>query len=347
MSDIILDIYNSRLGGIGCISLNRPDVLNAINHSMFIEITNKLLEWQSNDEISLVIIQSAKEKVFCAGGDLKEIYHKRHQIDSLLEYFFYEYRLIKLIGDYPKPIISILDGYTMGGGVGLGMHVKYPIATPNFIFAMPETLIGLFPDVGGKYLLANLPGQMGKYLGLTSRSINHKEAEQIGLVKYMIADGGQQNFKDGLFNLNSLNELELYLDQYLLKQESTGLFDIDKINRHFDNNSVEEIVHSLQKDNNQWSQKVLEELQICSPISLKVTLRAMQLAAHQNLEDCLYTDYRIVNRMLHQQDFFEGIRAKIIDKDNQPSWYPSKLEDITDEQVLDFFEPLENEIAWL
>ncbi|NQY43280.1 MAG: enoyl-CoA hydratase/isomerase family protein [Legionellales bacterium] len=346
MKNAMFKINSGRFGEVGCITLSRPDKLNAINHAMFQSITTHLLDWLKVDDIKCVVIDSSVKNCFSAGGDLQEIFAKRKNIDSLQKYFFDEYRLIKFLNEYPKPVISILDGYTFGGGVGLGMHVKYPCVTSNFVFAMPENLIGLFPDVGGRYISAKLPNNIGRYLALTGRKINYNDAIQIGLVNYSI-NCSSSDFKDKILQFDSIKKLELYIQDKKISGVHTRFNEFDKVDYIFSLNDIDDIVCALKQENTAWTKGVLQELKMCSPLSLQVTLMAMDLAKEQTLQDCLFTDYRIVNRMLVNEDFFEGIRAKIIDKDNSPVWVDSDLDNISKKDIIEFFSPLETEINWI
>ncbi len=346
MQNVVFRTQKGNFGGVGFIILNRPEKMNAISYAMFMDITKQLLEWRDTTSIQCVVIESSSSECFCAGGDLQELFIRREQTDLLTKYFFDEYRLIKLLSEYPKPIISILDGYTMGGGVGLGMHVKYPFITQKFIFAMPETLIGLFPDVGGRYLLANLPCHVGFYLALTSSKIDCQQAEQIGLINYKI-DCHPKDFKNQLLKSNTIEELESFCQTFQVSDSHQHFDEINKIDKIFSKDNMEDIISELHTDNSVWSQQVLQVLSRCSPLSLKITLMAMGIAKDQKLEDCLFTDYRIVNRMLMNPDFFEGVRAKIIDKDSAPVWTRNVLEQISQQDVFSFFAPLEREIVWI
>ncbi|CAL7937470.1 unnamed protein product [Xylocopa violacea] len=280
------DVLFKEVGNKGLITLNRLKALNALNLSMVEKIYPIMKQWELSKK--LVIVEGAGEKAFCAGGDIKSIataFKPGQTNNALGETFFRkEYTLNYFIGTYKIPYVATIDGITMGGGVGLSVHGKYRIATEKTLFAMPETAIGLFPDVGGTYFLPRLKGQLGLYLGLTGDRLK-----------------------------------EPYMN---------------KIDKCFSASCVEEIIERLMEDNSEWAKKILQMLSKASPTSLKVTMSAIQKGSTLNLADCLKMEYRLACAALSQSsDFYEGVRALLIDKDQNPKWNPGSLKEVTDNYV--------------
>lgn len=325
MEDIIYNQQYARFGKVAFIILNRIDKLNALTEEMLDSIAKHLYAYERDANIKIIVITSKCPKAFCAGGDLKEIFSLRYDINRLINFFSNEYKLNKYISTYPKPIISLLNGYTMGGGVGLGMHVKYPIALSDFVFAMPENKIGLFPDVGGKYILHKMPGRLGLFYALTGREVELPDAINFGIIKYALMHETADNFLEQLMDLADLENLDNFLEKNSLVIPKDNVSIDPKINKHFNFATVQEIFASLKLDNSKWARQVYSELSMCSPTSLLVTMQAMIWVENQDLSECLATDFMLVSRILAGNDFFEGIRAKIIDKDNAPVWGSSNF----------------------
>ncbi|TGZ40673.1 3-hydroxyisobutyryl-CoA hydrolase, mitochondrial [Temnothorax longispinosus] len=313
---IMDEVLIKDVGDNGVIVLNRPKALNAINFSMVQKIHSALKQWESSKK--LVIIEGAGEKAFCAGGDVKSLVLALNEPkgERLGEEFFRtEYTLNHLIGTYKAPYVAIINGITMGGGVGLSVHGKYRIATEKTLFAMPETAIGLFPDVGATYFLSRLKGRLGIYLGLTG----HRLKENCG-------------FKTEIDS----QKIEPILNKYQpkLNHEFSLAPHMSKIETCFSAPSVEEIIERLKKDNSDWAQKNVEVLLKMSPSSLKVTKKAIDEGKGKSLADCLKIEYRLACTALTRDgDFYEGVRALLIDKDQKPVWKPISLADVTDEYV--------------
>jgi enoyl-CoA hydratase len=300
-------VFNTK-DGIGIITLNRPSALNALNADMLDALHQQLLQWEKNEAILSVLIESSTPRVFCAGGDIKAVYlaHQKKERNLSL-YFKREYDLNLYIHHYSKPYIALLDGLTMGGGAGVSLHGRFRIATEHFSFAMPETSIGFFPDVGTSYLLSRLPKETGIYLALTSTRINATEAKYTGLIDLDCTNGSQENhLKD---------------NQMLIE-------------KHFRFNLMEEIFESLSQDKNPWAEHTLALLKQKSPTSLKLTLKMLRNAKHLSVEDCIQQEYTLACYFVESHDFYEGIRAAIIDKDKKPHWKPDSLDKV-DHKILE------------
>ncbi|KAI4493646.1 hypothetical protein M0804_001822 [Polistes exclamans] len=328
----------------GIITLNRPKALNALNLSMVQKIYPILKEWESTKKF--VIIEGAGNKAFCAGGDVKAIITSLNKPNGsfLGENFFRdEYTLNYLIGTYKKPYIAIIHGITMGGGAGLSVHGKYRIATENTLFAMPETAIGLFPDVGGSYFLSRLKGKLGLYLGLTGHRLQGIDVLHAGIATHFIPSARLQDLKDDLLKLDT-NDIEQVLNKYqpkdLMNEFSLSPY-IHKIEKCFSSSSVEEIIKRLNKDNSEWASQIVQILLKMSPTSLKVTKKCIEEGSKLTLRECLRMEYRLSCACLHKNsDFYEGVTTLLITKNKNPTWNPKSLCETTDEYINQRFQNL-------
>ncbi|XP_072743158.1 3-hydroxyisobutyryl-CoA hydrolase, mitochondrial [Anoplolepis gracilipes] len=332
------EILLKDVGDNGVIVLNRPKALNALNLSMVQKIYPILKEWESLKK--LVIIEGAGEKAFCAGGDVKSLVlalnePKGNNLGA--EFFRKEYTLNYLIGTYSKPYIAIINGITMGGGVGLSVHGKYRVATEKTLFAMPETAIGLFPDVGGSYFLSRLKGKLGLYLGLTGHRLKGVDVLLAGIATHFVPSEKLADLKRDLLALqNTTDTVDEILNKYQpkLNHEFSLAPHMSQIEHYFSAPSVEEIIERLKKDNSEWAQKNVEMLLKMSPSALKVSKKAIDEGKGKSLAECLEIEYRLAYTALSRDgDFYEGVRALLIDKDQKPVWKPTSLADVTDEYV--------------
>ncbi|HVY54004.1 MAG TPA: enoyl-CoA hydratase/isomerase family protein [Gammaproteobacteria bacterium] len=340
-------------GSLGLITLNRPQALNALNHEMIISLHQQLISWESDERIKIIIIRAAPGRAFCAGGDIRSVY-ERHQKNAPpnIDFFCDEYRLNHYIFHYPKPYIALLDGITMGGGVGISLHGRYRIGTENLLFAMPETAIGFFPDVGSSYFLSRLPYHLGFYLGLTGARLKSDECLDLKLIDYKILSNRIEPLIEALTKIDLAENLSSVLD-YLFKsyQSPINTFDLKQlypsIDQHFAKDSIEKIITSLQKTGDRWCIETIKELNSKSPTSLKVTLRLLKDAFEHNFDQCLQTEYRLMCHLTQGPDFYEGIRALLIDKDYQPKWQPIDINNISEETIQNYFDPLPGQKAQL
>lgn len=336
-AEILFSEVSSNTGAVGLITLDRPQALNALNYGMIVDMYNQLHEWANNAAIKAVIIQGSGEKAFCAGGDIRKIYEARQTQDPLLaQFFWHEYRLNRFIHNYPKPYIALLNGVTMGGGAGISIPGSLRIATEKLMFAMPETGIGFFPDVGGSYFLSHCPGQTGIFLGLTGTRIKAADAIYLGLADQFVLTEKLPQVIDALVN----TDLD-HIAPFTSDPGSPTLSDVRQdIDACFGFDSVEEIIAALEKKNNAWSLGVINMLTSKSPTSLKVTLQQLRRGAKLNFDQCLQMEYRLTMRFLLAHDLKEGVRAVIIDKDQNPKWQPAKLSDVSQAAVDAYFAPL-------
>jgi enoyl-CoA hydratase/carnithine racemase len=332
--DVLFDVS----GAAGIVTLNRPKALNALTHDMALAISTKLVEWAEADNVGQVVIRATGEKAFCAGGDVRRLFEQGKARDTgFLEFYHDEYQLNTMIKRYQSPYVAVVDGIVMGGGVGVSVHGSHRVMTEFATFAMPETGIGLFPDVGGTYFLPRCPGEIGMYLGLTGARLKVADAVYSGIATHFVP---RKKLPDLLENLTS-GGAEDSLAEIAEMPEPGRLAGLrDWIDETFDGESVEDIILKLENldgDAGEWGQKTAAILATKSPTSLKITFRQIREGAKLDFEDCMRIEYRMVNRIFSAPDFFEGTRAIIIDKDNAPDWQPGSLGDVSDGLVDEFF----------
>ncbi|XP_078040374.1 3-hydroxyisobutyryl-CoA hydrolase isoform X2 [Augochlora pura] len=308
---------------------------------MIEKIYPTLKKWETSKR--LVVIEGAGEKAFCAGGDIKAIIPITDENDELREAFFRkEYTQNHLIATYKIPYVALINGITLGGGVGLSIHGKYRVATEKTLFAMPETAIGLFPDVGGSYFLPRLQGKLGVYLGLTGERLKGMDVLHAGIATHMIPFENLAQLKQDLLT-TEFSDVTTVLNKYQLKnfdKQFTLAPYMKQIDRCFSASSVEEIIKRLEEDKSEWAEKTIQTLLKMSPTSLKVTFLAMKKGSTFNLAECLKMEYRLACNMTFDKttDFYEGVRAVLIDKDQNPKWNPKNLSEVSDEYVNKQFE---------
>ncbi|MEE4349870.1 MAG: enoyl-CoA hydratase/isomerase family protein [Pacificimonas sp.] len=331
------DVAFERRGRLGLITLTRPKALNALNLEMCAAILAQLEAWETDDEIGIVAIIGEGERAFCAGGDVVGLHRSGTEGSPNWETFFgTEYRMNHKIGTYPKPYVAVIDGITMGGGVGLSIHGPVRIATENTLFAMPETGIGLIPDVGGTHALPRLPGELGAYLGLTGARLKAADCLYAGIATHYTESANVEGLLAALEA--PVDSVEDVLVQFQKAPEQPPILEAhrEEIDRHFGANSVEEIMAGLSMGSD-WAEGQRDLLMKLSPTSMKLTLRALREGADDDLAGCLKREYRIVGNIKTGEDFFEGVRAQLIDKDRKPRWNPSNLRDVTGEMVDGYF----------
>ncbi len=330
--DLIFSVENR----LGLITLNRPQALNALTHEMILALSSQLNDWALNDNISAVIIRACEGRAFCAGGDVRSLYDLgRESLEAPLQFFKDEYQLNHLIAHYPKPYLAFVHGFTFGGGVGISLHSPYTIASEDFVFAMPETSIGFFPDIGASHMLTRC-GTYGIYLGLTGARLHAKEALALKLIRAIIPhtafDDLIHTFSTLDLSQNAAQQIDDYIKKHTIISE-TKLEHADEIETCFNASSIEQIELKLQSKNTPWANEVLAQLKQKSPVSLAVTLEQLTRAKTCTLDECLMMDYTLAYHFMQHHDFFEGVRALLVDKDKQPRW--SDLHDT--EHVLAYF----------
>jgi enoyl-CoA hydratase len=343
------DIATRIEGHAGIISLNRPAALHALTLDMVHAMTEQLLKWQKSRKVKCIIIDHAEGRGFCAGGDIAFLR------DSALndggtsgrQFFHDEYQLNHLLFTYPKPVVAFMDGITMGGGVGISQPARFRVATENTKFAMPETGIGLFPDVGGGWYLSRLEGRVGPFLALTGARLDGAECFELGLATHYLPSEAIDEAKariavedidriDGILGTVSANPPEARIVGNLFE-----------INRHFASDRFEDIIASLEADTSDWAMKELATLRSKSPQTCKVALRQLaESGALNDFADNMVMEYRIASRVLTRPDFAEGVRAVIVDKDGAPKWDPATPEGVSDELIDSIFAPLPKNEEW-
>ena len=333
--------------GVGRITLNRPKAIHALNRAMCEAMTEALLAWRGDAAVQSVLIDHAGERGFCAGGDIRMIAESgAGDASEAKDFFLAEYRLNHLMFDYPKPIIAIVDGIVMGGGVGISEPADIRVATERTTYAMPETGIGLFPDVGGGWFLPRLPGQTGVWLALTGARLKAADTVALGIHTHFMSAEGLEEFKDDL--LYASGDPKPVADA---NAEDAGLAPLsahrEAIDRLFAFDTVEEIFAALQADGSVWASAQLAILKTKSPQSLKVSLRQIRTGAALNsFADNMAMEYALGGRVVRTHDFQEGVRAVIVDKDNAPNWSPADLSGVTDETLDALFAPLQDNEKW-
>ncbi|XP_012283479.1 3-hydroxyisobutyryl-CoA hydrolase, mitochondrial isoform X2 [Orussus abietinus] len=334
----------------GLIQLNRPKALNTLNLSMVKKIYSTLKQWESSKE--LIVIKGIGEKAFCAGGDVKSIaLALKDPVEApvQVQFFQHEYTLNHLIATYKKPYVALISGITMGGGVGLSVHGKYRVATERTLFAMPETAIGLFPDVGATYVLPKLKDNLGIFLGLTGHRLKGIDVLHSGIATHYISFEKIEDLT------NDLLTVQTDIDKIIKKHQPNNVINsefslapyLKQINHCFSAPNIEEIISRLEADGSEWARNTIETLNKMSPTSLKVTKKALELGKQQTLAECLKMEFRLVCSILRPDtDFYEGVRAVLIDKDHKPTWNPKSLREVKDEDVIKKFNlmPLEREL---
>jgi enoyl-CoA hydratase len=344
---VTTDIIARIDGGAGAISVNRPVALHALTLDMVHAMTAQLQAWADDDAVRCIIIDHADGRGFCAGGDIRFLQESALVGGEAGRKFFHdEYQLNHLLFTYPKPVIAFMDGITMGGGVGISQPAKYRIATENTRFAMPETGIGLFPDVGGGWYLSRLPGRVGQYLALSGARIDGADCLAVGLATQYLPSASLENVKAAI-----AAKPDDIAD--ILRAASVGaplakiVESRPQIERLFASDIYEDILVALEKDAGEWATKELTTLRTKSPQTCKVALRQLAHGAHfTDFADNMRMEYRIASRVLTRHDFIEGVRAVIIDKDNAPHWNPAAPEGVTDALLDEIFAPLPANEEW-
>jgi enoyl-CoA hydratase len=359
------EIQLERRGAAGIVTLNRPAALNAVTRGMVRTLRDALERWRHDGAVSRVIVMAAGDRAFSAGGDLRHIYEAGlagRQAESIA-FWREEYALNAAIKHYPKPYVALIDGIVMGGGVGVSVHGSHRVAGDRFQFAMPEVGIGFFPDVGATWFLPRLPGELGAYLALTGDRLKAADALVAGVATHRIASS---RFPDVVEALCGTVAVDAILAAFAEPagaagraslpasgDKETGLLTArrDVIDRIFAADSVEDILAGLDEeaaasgDNAQWAGVAAATIQTKAPLSLRIALTQMRRGRDWLFDQCMQAEFRVVSRVAYGHDFYEGIRAVIIDKDNRPNWRPANLAEVTAPIVERYFAPLDAELA--
>ncbi|GAA4663959.1 enoyl-CoA hydratase/isomerase family protein [Bartonella pachyuromydis] len=339
------DISFTKEGHAGIIKLTRPSALNALNERMVCAFKKALSTWEIDDDVSCILVEG-EGRAFCAGGDVVEIYHMGKRASSY-QYFSDEYRLNAYIKRFPKPYISFLNGIWMGGGVGISLYGSHRIVTENTLFAMPEGAIGFFPDVGASFFLPSLPDHFGIYLALTGASIKWGDCLNLKLATHAVPEIELEYIRKAIIEEG---DPRFVLDERSITKDYETSHEIRcVISRCFGAHTLEECLELLQKKSNEgilFAKECYDILQARSPTSLKVIWKQMKQNPPHNLENCMRIENRIAHHMINSHDFYEGVRAILIDKDKTPKWQPDKLSNVTDEMIEAYFQPVEKELLF-
>ncbi len=341
--EILFSEIPGNQGNIGLITLNRPKALNALTMYMCTALRNQLLQWEKDEAIKAVFIRGAGDRAFCAGGDIRTLYlSKRENPEQAAQFFQQEYQMNSTLFHFKKPYVAWLDGITMGGGAGVSIHGSHRVATERLMFAMPETAIGFFPDIGAGYFLPRCKNKLGLFLGMTGERIGASDAHWLGLVNHVISSEQQQVLLDALanepFSSHEGHRVSEIINRFSVEFDPLRLADHEKaIADCFAGESVEEIMVRLEEQNNEWSSKTLKQLLSRSPTSLKVTLHQQRQGQSMDFDHVMQMEFNVALQFLKTPDFFEGVRAAVIDKDQNPHWKPAKLDEVDEAMVLAFF----------
>ncbi|GAB4541397.1 MAG: enoyl-CoA hydratase/isomerase family protein [Parvularculaceae bacterium] len=344
------DVLFSRNGHLGVITLNRPKALNALTRDMAAAITSQLDLWTEDESVGAVLIKGAPgSRAFCAGGDIKRLYEGREGGNPFAKDFFRtEYTMNVAIKRFSKPYIALLHGIVMGGGFGLSVHGSHRVVGDDVTFAMPETGIGMFPDVGGSYVLPRLKSAFGFYLALTGARLKADDTVYCGVGTHRVSSEKFAALEAALAGANLADDpfatVDAVISGFAAPVDGAPLRDIESdVARLFDKEMLDEILVGLEQEETDWARGLRDAIGRMSPISTKITFEELICGKDLSFEDCMRMEYRIACRIVEGHDFYEGVRAVVIDKDNAPKWSPVALDDVTDEMVDEYFMPLGDE----
>jgi enoyl-CoA hydratase len=344
---VTTDLITRIEGKVGRLRLDRPKAIHALTREMCSEMIAALLTWREHLAVQAVMIDHAEGRGFCAGGDVVMLARSGGSDGAEARSFFHEeYRLNHLLFTYMKPTIAFMDGITMGGGVGISQPCRYRIATENTRFAMPETAIGLFPDVGGGWYLSRLPGRVGAFLALTGARLDGAECLRLGIATHYIPSLGLDELKARI--LTDPERIETLLDENQVTPPPARIEEnLERIDRLFASDDYEEILAALEADGSDWSRAELETLRTKSPQACKVSLRIIYDGARvQDFAHEMRQEYAVATRVVQRHDFVEGVRALLVDKDNRPRWEPPTAEGVTQHLIDTIFAPMPEGEEW-
>ncbi len=340
------DIHIRIINKVGRITLNRPKALNALTYDMAVAIEKTLDEWIEGDDIDLVMIDAEGDRAFCAGGDIADLYAsgKAGDYEYGRKFWADEYRLNAKIADLPMPYIAIMDGITMGGGVGISVHGSDRIVTERSMIAMPECGIGLVPDVGGSFLLSRAPGHLGEYLAMTSYRMEPGDAVLAGFADVQVSSVELAVLKKNIEENGDLSVLSEFASPPSIPSLGAHL---DQINEHFSKDSALACLQSLDADSSDWALETAKLVRRSCPLSVACAFEIIRIVRNMaSVREALQMEYRFVCRAIEHGDFIEGIRAQIIDKDRRPNWKIPNLEQVTQVHIHEMLSPLGSEELW-
>jgi enoyl-CoA hydratase len=337
------DLIARREGAVGVIRLNRPKTINAVTLEMFRDVDRALYAFEADPAIGLILLEGAGERGLCAGGDIRALYESSQVRGDLGKILWREeYILNARIAKFAKPYVAFMDGIVMGGGVGLSAHGRHRVVTERTKLAMPEVGLGFFPDVGGTWLLSRSPGEIGTYFGLTGQTMNGPDAVHAHFADAVVPSGKLAALREALVSLRagvSSTEVKATIDGFATGETSGPVAAMQsQIDRWFAHDRMQDIVASLQRDGSELAQSTLKTLNEKSPRGMVVALKLLRLArGSSSLEQCLVREYRAALEVFASDDFREGVRAAVIDKDRNPRWSPPAIEDVTPEIIAPYF----------
>jgi enoyl-CoA hydratase/carnithine racemase len=337
------EILFERRGAAGIVTLNRPKALNAVSHAMVLALRAQLDAWAQDPAVTRVVVTAAGERAFSAGGDIRALTDlgKAGRHEEALQFWRDEYALNAAIKNYRKPYVSLIDGIVMGGGVGISVHGSHRVAGDKFQFAMPEVSIGFFPDVGATWFLPRMPGELGTYCALTGERFNAAHAYAAEVATHRIPSARFDALLEGLAGTVSVDAvLSAFAEP---AGEGPIVAQRAAIDRLFKGGRVEDIIAALDRetgDDALWAVKMAATIRAKSPLSLKLALAQVRRGTAWDFETCMRAEFRIVSRVIHGHDFYEGVRAVIVDKDNKPHWQPATVAAVSDAEVERHFAPL-------
>jgi enoyl-CoA hydratase len=340
------EILFNHCGTAGLVTLNRPNALNAVTLGMVRALAQQLSEWARDPAVTRVVVAATGGRAFSAGGDIRELYNLgvagRHS--EMLSFWREEYALNAQIKHYPKPYVSLIDGIVMGGGVGVSVHGSHRVAGDKFLFAMPEVSIGFFPDVGATWFLPRLPGELGAYCALTGERLSAADGVTATVATHRVASAHFGALADALCGTVPVDAVLATFAESA--EDGTVVARRPVIDRLFGGDRVEDILAVLDREvaaagpTAEFADSAAAAIRTKSPTSLKLALAQVRAGKDLPFDACMKTEFRIVSRIIHGHDFYEGVRAVIVDKDNDPRWRPSALDEVTEAVVERHFAPL-------
>jgi enoyl-CoA hydratase len=341
------EIRFERRGGLMVVTLNRPRALNALSLPMCQALDAGLIAWKSDPQVRAVLIKGTGGRAFCAGGDIRSLYDllTTKGIGAAADFYALEYPMNARLHHFPKPYIALLDGIVMGGGVGVSVHGSHRVVTERTVFAMPETTIGFFPDVGATYVLPRLPGHVGMHLGLTGARLGAADCRAAGIGTHFVPAARLETLEQALSKADLSGDAAGVVHRVLAEfQSDPGPATLpalqEQIDRCYGRPDLGGVLDALASETSGWGTAQVEQLRGKSPTSLAVTFRQLCIGATLDFDAAMRLEYRLVHRFLAGHDFREGIRALIIDKDNRPRWRPELLAEVSPAAVDAYFAPL-------
>ncbi|MBI1492414.1 enoyl-CoA hydratase/isomerase family protein [Halocynthiibacter styelae] len=334
------DIHIRREGHVGRITLTRPKAFNALGYQMALEVEKALDAWRDDDAVKLILLDADGDRAFCAGGDIQEMYDTAKAGDFEYGRTFWrdEYRMNAKMFEFPKPVVSLMQGFTMGGGVGIGCHGSHRVVCDSSRIAMPECGIGLIPDVGGTLILARAPGRLGEYIGMSGVQLGAADAIYAGFADYYIPEEAWPDLIKALCETGDVSAVDAAART---AQDGALAANEEAINRHFTGETALDILRNLDGDDSEFAQKALKTLRRNSPLAVAATVELVHRArGAKGIRAALGQEYRFTHRAASEGDFIEGIRAQIIDKDRNPTWKHASVEDLSPVDVTKMLMPV-------